>query len=271
MTPGEFLRLLGFLGLLVLGFRGAGRLLRFRFETSGARERGEARSPGRREPARRPDSGLPAVGRNPIRLLPYLLQAWFKPALRQARLSPVLVARVALAEAAEAYPRGHADRVAATARLLALALGGSEALALMAWQAGYLHDVGEAELGEVLRRPGLLKPAERRLVQAHPLQGEALIRLERRLDREVTLAVRHHHERFDGSGYPDGLLGEGIPLLARVVALSDVWEALRHRRPYRAAFTPHEAVRELAQLAGQAYDAHLVEVFLAEVVPLLPG
>lgn len=136
-----------------------------------------------------------------------------------------------------------------------------------------LHDIGKVGLEDtVLLKPGRLTGDERKRMQQHTLvAGDCLKEIEQRLGasnflqtaREIAL---HHHERWDGTGYPAGLAGEAIPLAARIVSIADVYDALRSKRIYKAAFPHEECVRNIRQEAGTQFDPDLVEVFL-EIEP----
>ncbi len=176
--------------------------------------------------------------------------------LQQAIFQSLLGLANAL-EAKDPYTRGHSERVAALARRLALAAGVPRAGADTIAQAGLLHDLGKIAIAEsVLRKPGSLSAEEWAAMRQHPLIGAQIVApLEFFADGAVI--VRHHHERHDGSGYPDGLRGELIPLGARIVAVADVYDALTSDRPYRSRMSRTEAVRRLEEEAGRTLDARL--------------
>jgi putative two-component system response regulator len=129
---------------------------------------------------------------------------------------------------------------------------------------GYLHDIGKVAIPDaILLKPARLTEEEWTVMRRHPSIGEEICRPLRSLAAVLPI-VRHHHERFDGSGYPDRLRGEAIPLLARILQLVDVYDALRTARPYKPALTPADACRQLRREAGQGWlDAKLLEAFLA--------
>ena len=160
-------------------------------------------------------------------------------------------------EAKDVYTRGHSERVAALARRIALAVGVAPGAAGTIAQAGLLHDLGKIGIPEgVLRKPGPLSEEEWAVMRRHPIVGAQIVApLEFFADGAVI--VRHHHERHDGSGYPDGLRGELIPLGARIVAVADVYDALTSDRPYRPRLVRAEVVRRLEAEAGQTLDARL--------------
>jgi len=164
-------------------------------------------------------------------------------------------------EAKDEYTRGHSDRVAALARRLALEAGVTVRQADVIAQSGLLHDLGKIGVPEhVLRKPGPLSEEEWAVMRRHPVTGSQIVApLE--FFADGALIVRHHHEREDGSGYPDGLAGETIPFGARVVAVADVYDALTSERPYRRALTHDEALERLAAEAGRTLDARLTRLF----------
>jgi HD-GYP domain-containing protein (c-di-GMP phosphodiesterase class II) len=176
--------------------------------------------------------------------------------LQQAIFQSLLGLANAL-EAKDPYTRGHSERVAALARRLALASGVPRPAADVIAQAGLLHDLGKIGIPEsVLRKPGSLTAEEWAAMRQHPLVGAQIVApLEFFADGAVI--VRHHHERHDGSGYPDGLRGELIPLGARIVAVADVYDALTSDRPYRPRLSRSEAVRRLEEEAGRTLDARV--------------
>jgi HD-GYP domain-containing protein (c-di-GMP phosphodiesterase class II) len=165
-------------------------------------------------------------------------------------------------EAKDGYTRGHSERVSAGARRLAMALGLADGQADTIAQAALLHDIGKIGVPEaVLGKPGPLDPDEWALMRRHPLIGAQIVAPFDFL-AEGAVLIRHHHERLDGSGYPDRLAGDAIPLGARVIAVADVYDALTSSRPYRAAL-PHEAaVDHLLQEAGRTLDPAAVAAFV---------
>lgn len=157
----------------------------------------------------------------------------------------VIVSLALVIEARDAATEGHCQRLASYATRLGreLALNDDDLSALE--RGGYLHDVGKVGVSDsVLLKPGPLTPAEFDTMKAHTLIGDRLCGQLRSL-RRVRPIVRHHHERLDGSGYPDGLAGDAIPLLAQVMSVVDVYDALTTQRPYKPAFTAEEAFAEI--------------------------
>jgi HD-GYP domain-containing protein (c-di-GMP phosphodiesterase class II) len=128
--------------------------------------------------------------------------------------------------------------------------------------AALLHDVGMIGVGlSVLRSTAPVGPAEITAIRRHPIDGARLVEAMPALALAAP-AVRHHHERFDGGGYPDGLQGEDIPLLARILAVADAFSAMTTPRPYRKGLTVGEARAHLERGAGSQWDAHCVQAFL---------
>ncbi|HWH45100.1 MAG TPA: HD domain-containing phosphohydrolase [Thermoleophilaceae bacterium] len=137
--------------------------------------------------------------------------------------------------------------------------------------AGSLHDAGKYFLSpELLEKPGPLDPAEWEAMRHHPEYGAAIARSEGH-DEEVADWILHSHEALDGSGYPDALAGDAIPLGARVIAVVDAYVGMTSKRPYRDALSPEAALRELSEVSGSAYDPDVVEVFTRLVRANLPG
>lgn len=148
-------------------------------------------------------------------------------------------------EAADAYTHGHAERVARYSVLLARVLGCSAEQRMTIRVGAYLHDIGKVRVPlAVLHKPGRLDAEERAAIEAHPLHGVAMLQ-DVALPWEILPIVRWHHEHADGSGYPDRLVGEVIPLSAQIVSAADVFDALTTDRPYRPALTPAAALAEM--------------------------
>ena len=155
-----------------------------------------------------------------------------------------------------------------TARVTQLSQALVHALELDPWQThvlrlgALLHDVGKAELPPcILLKAGPLEPGEFALVQTHPVRGEAALKRLGTLPDAVLSIVRHHHERWDGGGYPDGLRGPAIPFLARLLSVVDVYDALVSERPYKTAWTKEAALAELRRGASRQFDPKLVTRF----------
>jgi len=178
-----------------------------------------------------------------------------------------IVASLALAlDARSPYTREHSSRVASLALTLGRAAG-LEGLDLDdLYQGGLVHDIGKIGLPDrVLLDDGPLDGEMRALVRLHPVVGGEIIAPLKSARRLVPI-VRHHHERYDGGGYPDGLAGYRIPLAARILAVCDAFDAMVSERPYRSALTISAAAERLAEGSGTQWDPALVRLFLADVV-----
>lgn len=166
-------------------------------------------------------------------------------------------------EARDPYTAGHCERLARYAVGLGRALGVDDAMLKSLWLGGFLHDLGKIAVPDrILLKNGPLDAEERSVIQTHPVVGADIVREMRTLD-EVRPIIRHHHERFDGSGYPDGLKGEEIPLGARILAVVDVYDALCTARPYKPALSHQEAIDILRrETAAGSWDPSIVDTFV---------
>ena len=135
--------------------------------------------------------------------------------------------------------------------------------------AALLHDVGKIHevFAPILRKPGKLTPDERVVMESHPIKSAELVQNVSHL-QDVVLAIRNHHENWDGSGYPDGLSGESIPMWSRLIMIADTVDAMTTDRPYRAAMTEFEVRAELQKLKGRQFDPWMVDRLVAS--PLYP-
>jgi putative two-component system response regulator len=182
-----------------------------------------------------------------------------------ARTSAFLEVLAETIESQDRYMRGHARRVAFYAGLLA------ERICLSAKEqehvriSAFLHDLGKIGIPtELLQRPGALEPAERGIVERHSEIGARLVE-PLGIASGIAGAIRHHHEWWDGSGYPDGLHGDDIPLAARIVHLANAFDAMTCDRPYRRALPREVVARELQRFAGVQFDPGLAKEFIALV------
>ena len=154
----------------------------------------------------------------------------------------------------DTYTGGHGRRVAHYTRLIAGAMGLPEAEADAVSEAALLHDLGKIGIPDnILTKPERLTLGEFAVVQKHPAAGAEILHSIPPLRRHA-MAVRHHHERFDGSGYPDGLRGTDIPLAARIIAVADAFDALGSNRSYRRGVSADQALNIIAQAAGSHFD-----------------
>jgi putative two-component system response regulator len=179
------------------------------------------------------------------------------------RAESVITTLALTIEARDPYTLGHCDRLSRYAVALGEALGLDHEMLRALRLGGYLHDLGKIAVPDgILLKPGPLDPIEQERIRAHAGAGSDLVIGLRSLDL-VRPIMRHHHERWDGSGYPDGLKGEAIPLGARIISVVDVFDALHTDRPYKAALPRSEAVALLIRETDAGYwDPKVVETFL---------
>jgi putative two-component system response regulator len=144
-------------------------------------------------------------------------------------------------EAKDPYTEGHCNRLSKYSVAVGEKLGLSEELLVALRRGGLIHDIGKLAVPEhILLKPGPLNPEERKIMEQHTIAGERICAPLRSF-RHVLQIIRHHHEKRDGSGYPDGLKGEQIPLTARILQVTDIYDALTTDRPYRKALPPEQA------------------------------
>jgi putative nucleotidyltransferase with HDIG domain len=189
--------------------------------------------------------------------------------LEQASLS-FASALVAALDARDQYTAGHSAAVAVYARDIARRLQLSDPERQLVHLAGLVHDIGKVGLPPgLLEKPGPLTLEERRIMEEHPVIGERILAKVEDY-REIAQIVRHHHERVDGNGYPDGLLGDEIPLLSRIIAVADAYNAMTSGRPYREAMPSRVARLRLAQAVGSQFDTTIVAAFEAILATASP-
>lgn len=187
---------------------------------------------------------------------------------------------VAAIEARDPYTSGHSRRVAEKTRVIATALGLREKEIERIVAAALLHDVGKIHeiFGPILSKPGRLSPEEQVIMRTHPVKSAELAATVTQLTDVVPL-IRHHHENWDGTGYPDGLKGEGIPLGSRIIMFADTIDAMTTDRPYRAALDAPAVRKELLRFRGTQFDPMICDALLrsaeyaklfAQTVPVDP-
>lgn len=179
----------------------------------------------------------------------------------QADLLRVLIKAI---ETRDPYTSGHSLRVSHLSTRIAKEMGLPRRLRMHTTTAGLLHDIGKIEMAfaDLLRKEGALTPGERELIQSHASKGAELLSSLGSFPATIVDAVRHHHESFDGTGYPDGLSGQEIPLIARILRVSDSVDAMMSDRPYRQALSPESVVNELLAHAGIQFDHQIVSIVL---------
>jgi HD-GYP domain-containing protein (c-di-GMP phosphodiesterase class II) len=197
-----------------------------------------------------------------------MFKTLFRPDPRgiiESSISPSVRALIAQTENKDAYTAGHNYRVAMYALRLAEHMGVQPRMLRALALGGIVHDVGKLFIPvEILNKPGRLTPEERAVIELHPVYGYDLCKQLGFMTEELEI-IRSHHERWDGNGYPDRLKGEAIPLLARIAAVADVYDALTSTRSYRPAMSHEEAVRIIARESGKQFDPKCVDAFLALV------
>jgi putative nucleotidyltransferase with HDIG domain len=169
---------------------------------------------------------------------------------------------VTAVEVRDVYTHGHSRRVTEIAARIGQKMGlPADELRKLVWGAE-LHDIGKIGIPDhIINKEGPLTTDERRLIEEHPVIGWEIARQARSLD-EVLGIVRWHHERVDGTGYPDGLSGQDIPLAARIVAVADVWDALTSDRSYRPAWESAKALEVMTEGRGTQFDESCLDAFL---------
>ena len=174
---------------------------------------------------------------------------------------------VAAIEARDPYTSGHSRRVARNARLIAQAIGLRDRQVDRVAVAALLHDVGKIHevFAPILSKPGRLTAEENAIMQTHPIKSEELVRTVSQLN-DVVAPIRHHHENWDGTGYPDGLVGEQIPLASRIIMFADTIDAMTTDRPYRAALTEVQVRSEFEKLRGRQFDPNICDKLLSSSI-----
>ena len=174
---------------------------------------------------------------------------------------------VAAIEARDPYTSGHSRRVARNARLIAQAIGLRDRQVERVAVAALLHDVGKIHeiFAPILSKPGRLTAEENAIMQTHPIKSEELVKTVSQLS-DVVAPIRHHHENWDGTGYPDGLVGEAIPIASRIIMFADTIDAMTTDRPYRAALTESQVRSEFVKLRGRQFDPNICDKLLNSAV-----
>ena len=170
---------------------------------------------------------------------------------------------VAAIEARDPYTSGHSRRVAEKARVISRAIGLREKEIERVVAAALLHDVGKIHevFGPILSKPGRLTPEEQVIMRTHPVKSAELAGTVTQL-RDVVPLIRHHHENWDGTGYPDGLRGDAIPLGSRIIMFADTIDAMTTDRPYRAALDASSVRKELLRFRGTQFDPQICDALL---------
>lgn len=178
--------------------------------------------------------------------------------------SELLELMVKSMEARDPYTSGHSRRVQQYSVAIAKAIGFSPADVDRVSRAALLHDVGKIheKYAPILRKPGKLSSEEWLTMQQHPADGAELVSTMSRL-HDIVPSIRHHHERWDGTGYPDGLAGETIPRMSRIIAFADTIDAMTSERPYRGTLTEQEVRAEIVRCRGAQFDPEITDKILS--------
>lgn len=202
-----------------------------------------------------------------LMLVPLLMARWaqFRWVAEQAAHQSTLRALAQAIETKDVYTRGHGERVSKGARMLGTEIGWEGDRLDAIAEAGLLHDVGKIGVStRVLQKDGRLTEEEYEAIKAHPMHGVTLVGDIAFLE-DARTGIMHHHERYDGRGYPSGLEGEDIPIFARVLAIADAFDCMTSVRSYREARPTEEAMAELIRCKGDQFDPALVDLFVAAV------
>ena len=185
--------------------------------------------------------------------------------LKKAHLDSVKVLAEAI-DAKDPYTRGHSDRVRRMSLQIATSLGFSEERVEALEYGALLHDIGKIGIkDEILQKPEALSPEEYQTIQEHPMIGVKIVEgIE--FFKDKMLMIRNHHEYYNGRGYPDGLVGEAIPLEARIISVPDAFDAMASLRPHRRAMALQDILLEMEKCKGSQFDPIILEIFLREEI-----
>ena len=185
--------------------------------------------------------------------------------LKKSHLDSVKVLAEAI-DAKDPYTRGHSDRVKRMSLAIAKKMGFSEERLENLEYGALLHDIGKIGIkDEVLQKQAPLSSEEYQYIQEHPLIGVKIIEGVEFFKDKIPM-IRHHHEHYDGNGYPDGLAGEAIPLEARIISLPDAFDAMTSARPHRNIMPLQNVIAELEKCKGKQFDPKVLEIFLREKI-----
>jgi len=185
--------------------------------------------------------------------------------LKKAYLDSVKVLAEAI-DAKDPYTRGHSDRVRRMSLRIGASLGFTEEKMEILEYGALLHDIGKIGIkDEILHKPGTLTPEEFESIQEHPLIGVKIVEGIEFFKDKIPM-IRSHHEHFDGKGYPEGLVGEAIPLEARIIAIPDAFDAMASLRPHRRAMPLEGILLEMETCKGKQFDPNILEIFLNEKI-----
>ena len=163
----------------------------------------------------------------------------------------------------DSYTNGHSQRVAKYTRMLAQRLGESKENIEKYYNIALLHDIGKIGIPEsILTKPGKLTDEEFSVMKSHAARGYEILK-DIKIQEDIAAGAHHHHERFDGKGYPDGLSGTNIPWVARIISVADTFDAMSSNRPYRKKLPLEYIVAEIENCASSQFDPLVVKAFLS--------
>lgn len=192
-----------------------------------------------------------------------------RAAIQYIDFHDVIECLIAAVEARDPYTSGHSTRVADITLILAQALGLRGPRLEIVHMAAHMHDIGKIGIpDDVLTKKGTLTEAEWRLIRLHPQIGFDILSHSEAL-ADIAEIVLHHHERWDGGGYPDGMKGNEIPLGARIIAVADAIDAMLSPRPYRDVMSPDACARQIKANSGTQFDRRIASLALELILPPL--
>lgn len=190
---------------------------------------------------------------------------------QQLFMEQVVTALIESIDAKDPYTRGHSDRVNSFSIAIGKAMGLSEHNLKTLYWASHLHDLGKIGVPDIiLTKKGKLTDEEFTVIKMHPDRGYSILKDIKYL-KESLPGIRHHHERYDGKGYPQGLKGEEIPLHARIIAVADTYDAMTSTRSYRPARSHEETIKEIKRVAGTQLDKRVVQTWIEIVIDYMPA
>jgi putative nucleotidyltransferase with HDIG domain len=174
----------------------------------------------------------------------------------------IILSIIRIVEIHDTYTKGHSEHVASLSLQLAKELGYTSEQCRQVYWAGLVHDIGKILVPQsILNKPDKLSDQEYEVIKNHSLWGYQVLSNSKRLN-EMALYVKHHHERYDGRGYPDGLSGNNIPEISRILTLADAWDAMIRDRAYRKGLPRVTAIEELRHNKGLQFDPEITTVFI---------
>lgn len=174
----------------------------------------------------------------------------------------IILSIIRIVEIHDTYTKGHSEHVASISLDLAKEMGLSAEVCRQVYWSGLVHDIGKILVSQsVLNKPDRLSDSEFEMIKNHPVWGYEVLTHSKEL-REIAIFVRHHHERYDGNGYPDRLAGEGIPMISRILTVADSWDAMIRDRAYRKGLSREVAIDEIKRNVGLQFDPNVAKAFM---------